>query len=104
MEGWMVPGLTRVQNLKCLSSLASGTTIFLLDHISSCPSSLSSATGRLVTAKDHAAVQLNVADVDESGRLTGTSKTYVLSGFVRSMSESDDSLNRLCSQDGYLKK
>lgn len=63
-----------------------------------------SATGRLITAKDHASVQINIADVDASGRLTGTTKSYVLSGFVRSSGESDDSLNRLTSADGYLKK
>ncbi|TPX68530.1 hypothetical protein SpCBS45565_g03038 [Spizellomyces sp. 'palustris'] len=62
-----------------------------------------SATGRLITAKDHAAVQLNVGDVDASGRLTGTFQTYALSGFVRAMGESDDSVNRLATADGYLK-
>lgn len=30
-----------------------------------------SATNRLVTAKDHAAVQLNIGKVDDKGRLTG---------------------------------
>ncbi|KND04929.1 40S ribosomal protein S21 [Spizellomyces punctatus DAOM BR117] len=62
-----------------------------------------SATGRLITAKDHASVQINVADVDASGRLAGTFHTYALSGFVRSMGESDDSINRLATTDGYLK-
>jgi small subunit ribosomal protein S21e len=63
----------------------------------------SSATGKLITAKDHASVQINIADVDAEGRLTGTQKTYALSGFVRSISESDDALNRLATADGYLK-
>ncbi|KAJ3299362.1 40S ribosomal protein S21 [Borealophlyctis nickersoniae] len=62
-----------------------------------------SATGRLITAKDHASVQINIGDVDASGRLTGGYQTYALSGFVRSMGEADDSLNRLATQDGYLK-
>ncbi|KAJ3017885.1 40S ribosomal protein S21 [Thoreauomyces humboldtii] len=62
-----------------------------------------SATGRLITAKDHASVQLNVGDVDEQGRLTGTSETYALSGFVRTLGESDDAVNRLATADGYLK-
>jgi small subunit ribosomal protein S21e len=64
----------------------------------------SSATGRLITAKDHAAVQINVGDVDANGKYTGTFATYALSGFVRAMGESDDSLNRLATKDGYLKK
>ncbi|KAI8853258.1 ribosomal protein S21e [Chytridium lagenaria] len=50
-----------------------------------------SATGRLITAKDHAAVQINVGE------------GLRLSGFVRSLGESDDSLNRLATQEGYLK-
>ncbi|KAJ1554560.1 40S ribosomal protein S21, partial [Cladochytrium tenue] len=62
-----------------------------------------SATGRLITAKDHASIQINVGDVDQSGRLTGTFKTYALSGFVRSRAEGDDSINRLATHDGYLK-
>ncbi|KAJ3122908.1 cis-Golgi t-SNARE syntaxin [Nowakowskiella sp. JEL0407] len=62
-----------------------------------------SATGRLIPAKDHASVQITIADVDAQGHLTGTTQTYALSGFVRALSEGDDSLNRLASQDGYLK-
>jgi len=62
-----------------------------------------SATGRLITAKDHASVQINVADVDPSGKLTGTFTAYALSGYVRAQGESDDSFNRLVTQDGYLK-
>ncbi|KAJ3114562.1 40S ribosomal protein S21, partial [Nowakowskiella sp. JEL0407] len=59
----------------------------------------SSATGRLIPAKDHASVQITIADVDAQGHLTGTTQTYALSGFVRALSEGDDSLNRLASQD-----
>ncbi|KAI9004053.1 ribosomal protein S21e [Gaertneriomyces semiglobifer] len=62
-----------------------------------------SATGRLITAKDHASVQLNVADVDASGRITGSFQTYALSGFVRTLGEADDAVNRLATADGYLK-
>jgi small subunit ribosomal protein S21e len=64
----------------------------------------SSATGRLITAKDHASVQINVGEVDAAGRLTGQSKAYALSGFVRALGEADDSVNRLATQDGFLKK
>ena len=68
-----------------------------------CLCSLSSATGRLVAAKDHAAIQLNVGEVDANGRYTGEFKNYVLSGFVRASGEADDSLNRLATEDGFLK-
>ncbi|KAI9332800.1 40S ribosomal protein S21 [Obelidium mucronatum] len=62
-----------------------------------------SATGRLITAKDHASVQINIAEVDAAGRLTGSTKAYALSGFVRGLGEADDSINRLATQDGLLK-
>ncbi|RIA94742.1 30S ribosomal protein S21e [Glomus cerebriforme] len=61
-----------------------------------------SATNRLITSKDHASVQISVADVDENGKLTGTSKTYNFCGFIRALGEIDDSLNRLATEDGYL--
>ncbi|KAJ2548119.1 40S ribosomal protein S21 [Coemansia sp. RSA 1933] len=62
-----------------------------------------SATNRLINSKDHASVQINIADVDEQGRLTGGYKTYAIAGMVRSLGESDDSINRLATTDGYLK-
>ncbi|KAI9296103.1 30S ribosomal protein S21e [Neoconidiobolus thromboides FSU 785] len=61
-----------------------------------------SATNRLIGAKDHASVQINIGEVDASGKYTGAFKTYALSGFVRHLGESDDSLNRLATRDGYL--
>jgi len=63
-----------------------------------------SATNRLITAKDHASVQINVGEVDEKGHyITNNFKRYELCGFIRSSGESDDSLNRLASSDGFLK-
>jgi small subunit ribosomal protein S21e len=60
----------------------------------------------LITAKDHASVQINIGDVDASGRYTGSFTTYALCGFVRKESEADDCINRLATQDGrnYRKK
>lgn len=59
-----------------------------------------SSSGRIIGAKDHASVQINVADVDEkTGRVTGNNTTYAICGYLRAMGESDDSINRLCSQD-----
>ncbi|GAA5854361.1 hypothetical protein JCM8547_001794 [Rhodosporidiobolus lusitaniae] len=59
-----------------------------------------SATNRLIIAKDHASVQINVAEVDESGKMTGSNVTYAFSGGLRETGDSDDSLNRLAQQDG----
>jgi len=63
-----------------------------------------SATNRLITAKDHASIQLSVAEVDDEGKMTGSSVTYAFSGSVRQNGDSDDSLNRLATQDGLLKQ
>ncbi|KAL6596382.1 30S ribosomal protein S21e [Neocallimastix sp. 'constans'] len=63
-----------------------------------------SATGRLITAKDHASVQINIGDVDpETGLYTKSFTTFAFSGNVRSQGESNDSLDRLATQSGYLK-
>ena len=61
-----------------------------------------SATGRLIHAKDHSAIQLSVCDIDANGRMLPTSTTYCLSGQVRGKGEADDSLNRLATQDGLM--
>ncbi|EFP76105.1 40S ribosomal protein S21 [Puccinia graminis f. sp. tritici] len=62
------------------------------------------ATNRLITAKDHSSVQINVAEVDEEGKaIPGKNITYALSGFVRREGEADDSINRLATQDGLLR-
>ena len=53
-----------------------------------------SATNRLITAKDHASVQINVAEVDEGGKINGSSVTYAFHGGIRETGDSDDALNR----------
>lgn len=63
-----------------------------------------SATNRIIKAKDHSSVQINVAKVDENGRaIPNQYYTYALSGYVRSRGEADDSLNRLAQEDGLIK-
>ncbi|KAI3970892.1 hypothetical protein MKX01_024539, partial [Papaver californicum] len=42
----------------------------------------SSATNRIITAKDHASVQLNIGHIDESCIYTGQFSPFSLSGFV----------------------
>ncbi|XP_068678103.1 small ribosomal subunit protein eS21-like [Montipora capricornis] len=63
-----------------------------------------SVTNRVITAKDHASVQINVGEIDETGRFTGNFKTYALCGFLRHLGEADDSLTRLCLKDGMVNK
>jgi len=64
-----------------------------------------SASNRIIAAKDHASIQFNFADVDEStGRMTGTYKTYAICGAIRRMGESDDCLARLAKRDGLIAK
>jgi small subunit ribosomal protein S21e len=45
--------------------------------------SFSSATNRLITAKDHASVQINIGHLDESGLYNGQFSTFALCGFTR---------------------
>ncbi|KAF5381098.1 hypothetical protein D9615_003904 [Tricholomella constricta] len=62
-----------------------------------------SATNRLITSKDHASVQISIADVDADGRALNTSTTFALCGQVRSQGESDDCVNRLATKAGLLR-
>ncbi|KAK2167499.1 hypothetical protein LSH36_27g09066 [Paralvinella palmiformis] len=45
-----------------------------------------SASTRIIGAKDHASIQLNLAEVDDTtGRMTGQYKTYAICGQIRRM-------------------
>mmetsp|Transcript_39522 Transcript_39522/g.71976 ORF Transcript_39522/g.71976 Transcript_39522/m.71976 type:complete len:83 (+) Transcript_39522:96-344(+) len=61
-----------------------------------------SATNRLIPAKEHGAVQINVGMVDENGRYTNEFFTFAIAGFIRSRGESDACLNRLLHDKGVL--
>merc|ERR1711884_108562 len=64
-----------------------------------------SASNRIIAAKDHASIQINIAEVDETtGRMTGANKTYAICGAIRRMGESDDSIIRLAKRDGVIAK
>jgi small subunit ribosomal protein S21e len=53
-------------------------------------------TNRLVRAKDHASVQINVSNVDPvTGMATGHSTAYCLNGYIRFKSEGDMALTEL---------
>merc|ERR1712127_448643 len=61
-----------------------------------------SATNRLITAKDHASVQIEIAEVDEEGRMTGKKDILALAGFMRQRGEADACLNRLFAERDLL--
>ncbi|XP_068120118.1 small ribosomal subunit protein eS21 [Hyperolius riggenbachi] len=64
-----------------------------------------SASNRIIGAKDHACIQMNVAEVDKAtGRVTGCFKTYAICGNIRRMGESDDAILRLAKNDGIVSK
>merc|ERR1712150_76015 len=58
-----------------------------------------SASNRVIAAKDQASIQINLADDEKTGRMTGTNKTYAICGSIRRMGESDDCINRLAMKD-----
>ncbi|KAK4685260.1 small subunit ribosomal protein S21e, partial [Tremellales sp. Uapishka_1] len=59
---------------------------------------------RLINAKDHASIQISVADVDAEGKaIKGQGTTIALCGQVRSQGEGDDSINRIATKAGLLK-
>ena len=56
---------------------------------------------RLITAKDHASIQLQIADVDADGKaIRGQSTTIAICGRIRAQGDSDDSINRIATQAG----
>nr|CAD7430450.1 unnamed protein product [Timema monikensis] len=67
--------------------------------------SVGSSSNRIIHAKDHASIQINIAEVDPAtGRMTETSKMYAICGAIRRMGESDDCINRLAKKDGVVTK
>uniref|UniRef100_K3WSU9 40S ribosomal protein S21 n=1 Tax=Globisporangium ultimum (strain ATCC 200006 / CBS 805.95 / DAOM BR144) TaxID=431595 RepID=K3WSU9_GLOUD len=55
-------------------------------------------TNRILAAKDHASVQINVARVNANGVFTGESDTFALAGYIRSKGEADLALTELARQ------
>ncbi|GMH45035.1 hypothetical protein BSKO_12992 [Bryopsis sp. KO-2023] len=50
-------------------------------------------TNRLITAKDHASVQVNIGHLDENGVYTGQFTTFAVAGCVRKRGEGDSALD-----------
>ncbi|XP_057625100.1 40S ribosomal protein S21-like [Chionomys nivalis] len=64
-----------------------------------------SVSNRIIGAKDHASIQMNVAEVDRvTGRFNGQFKTYAICGTISRMGESDNSILRLAKADGIVSK
>eukprot|EP00353_Schmidingerella_taraikaensis_P005568 CAMPEP_0185578406 /NCGR_PEP_ID=MMETSP0434-20130131/12863_1 /TAXON_ID=626734 ORGANISM="Favella taraikaensis, Strain Fe Narragansett Bay" /NCGR_SAMPLE_ID=MMETSP0434 /ASSEMBLY_ACC=CAM_ASM_000379 /LENGTH=80 /DNA_ID=CAMNT_0028196203 /DNA_START=34 /DNA_END=276 /DNA_ORIENTATION=+ len=55
-------------------------------------------TKRLIHAKDHASVQINVGEVDDSGIYTGRFSTFALCGYIRHKGEADEALLTLVEE------
>ncbi len=62
-----------------------------------------SASNRIIGAQDHAAIQLNIGQVDAAGVYTGSYTTFAFSGYVRSNAFSDQALNRLAAEKKLIK-
>jgi len=52
-------------------------------------------TNKLITAKDHASIQINIGHLNEEGVYNGQFSTFALTGKVRAMGESDAALDLL---------
>ena len=61
-----------------------------------------SATNRVLGPKEHASVQINVGEVDESGKYTRKNTTYAMAGFMRGKGEADNALNYLFCRDKMI--
>ena len=60
-------------------------------------------TNRLVKAKDHSSVQINVANVDPvTGLATGESTPYCMAGYIRFKSEGDMAFTALTQKNDAI--
>ena len=62
-----------------------------------------SATNRIITAKDHGSVQLNIGHLDANGVYTNEYTTVAFCGYVRALAHSDQELNRIATEAGLMK-
>lgn len=61
------------------------------------------ATNRVIMAKDHASVQINIGHVDANGHFHGDSTPIALSGFIRKKALADAAINRFAAEQGLMK-
>lgn len=55
-------------------------------------------TNKLITAKDHRSVQINIGHLDESGLYTGSFSAFALTGQVRAKGDADSAMDILWSR------
>nr|XP_020839868.1 40S ribosomal protein S21-like [Phascolarctos cinereus] len=64
-----------------------------------------SASNRIIRAKDHTSMQMNMAEVDKvTGRFSSQFKTYAICGAICRMGESDNSVLWLAKNDDIVSK
>ncbi|EAN32089.1 Ribosomal protein S21e [Theileria parva strain Muguga] len=61
-----------------------------------------SGTNRIISAKDHGAVQINIGLVDERGVYNNTNFSLALSPEMRQRGDADETVNRLLREEGLL--
>merc|ERR1711935_949378 len=61
------------------------------------------ATNQVITAKDHASVQINIGQLDSNGVYQGEYDTVAFSGFIRFHSGADQAMNRYTAEKGLMK-
>ncbi|CCF75594.1 small subunit ribosomal protein S21e [Babesia microti strain RI] len=61
-----------------------------------------SATSKLIHAKDHGSVQINIGMTDSKGAYHGNNFTVAFAKSIRQRGESDSALNRILHQQGLL--
>ena len=93
-------GLGRVFLIsRCRTKKARTSICTFLENGTHCENGLclmrSSWTNRIIAAKDHASVQIDVARVNEEGLFTGESDTFALAGYIRGQGEADMALTEL---------
>ena len=67
----------------CQTCLASAARFLLLHFLTLFRNDNSAWTNKLITAKDHASVQLNIGHLNDEGSYTGAFTTFALAGRVR---------------------
>ncbi len=63
----------------------------------------SSATNKIITSKDHAAVQINIGNVDQAGHYSKSFITVSFCGELRKNGQSDGALNEICIDKKIMK-
>ncbi|EIE21333.1 ribosomal protein S21e [Coccomyxa subellipsoidea C-169] len=61
-------------------------------------------TNKLITAKDHASVQINVGHLNEEGVFNGDFTTFALAGNVRAMGSGDSAVDSLWKKKAETSK